>query len=292
MRVRELDGFVSLDVSVDVQDAMGANIVDTMMEAIVARLRAQYPQEHVLLGVLSNNATDALAKVTCSVPVVYLVPRRMLHTDSAHPADHEDFAAIGGRIARSIAEASDLAQVDPYRAATHNKGIMNGVAAVALATGNDTRAIEASCHAYACKDGSYRGLSTWSIGRDEGHDGALRLLGEMTLPMPMATVGGGTAALPAARAALSLLGVQGARELGMVGASVGLAQNLAALRALVTDGIQRGHMALQAHTLAIAAGAVGDEVERIAAAMIARGNAGISATAAQDELSRLRARGR
>ncbi|MEK7326638.1 MAG: 3-hydroxy-3-methylglutaryl-CoA reductase, partial [Chloroflexota bacterium] len=162
-----------------------------------------------------------------------------------------------------IIEAYAFAAADPYRAATHNKGIMNGVDAVVIATGNDWRAIEAGAHSYAARSGRYTSLSTW--GKDK--DG--NLVGTLEMPMAVGIVGGATKVHPTARAALKLMGVTSARELAEIIVSVGLAQNLAALRALATEGIQRGHMTLHARQVAIAAGAVGDEVEIVAGKLVA-----------------------
>ena len=155
--------------------------------------------------------------------------------------------------------ASVLAQVDPHRAATHNKGVMNGIHAVVLATGNDTRGAEASAHAYAAKDGQYRGIATWKYDQERQ-----RLIGDIEVPMTLATVGGGTKVLPIAKASLDLLNVSSAKELGEVVAAVGLAQNFAACRALVSEGIQQGHMSLQYKSLAISVGAQGEEIAQIA----------------------------
>jgi hydroxymethylglutaryl-CoA reductase len=162
-----------------------------------------------------------------------------------------------------VIEAWAFAAVDPYRAATHNKGIMNGVDAVILATGNDWRAIEAGAHAYAARNGNYTSLSTW------GKDDAGNLVGKLEMPMAVGIVGGATRVHPAARAALKLMGVNSASELAEIAVSVGLAQNLAALRALATEGIQRGHMSLHARQVAVAAGAQGEEIERLAQQLIA-----------------------
>ena len=277
---RRTPAFMSVDVTIDVCDAMGANIVDTMMEAVASLLRVLYPNEQVLLGILSNYATQALTRVTCAIPFEDLVSGKAVTQAGSAPAS--DRREQGRRIAEAIVLASQLAQVDSYRAATHNKGIMNGIEAVVLATGNDTRAIEAACHSYAARDGGYRGLSTWRLGRNDD------LVGEMTVPMPIATVGGGSAALPAARVALGIIGAQDAAELGRVVASVGLAQNLAAVKALVTDGIQRGHMSLQAHALAVAAGAKGSEIEAVATTLTEQGTAHISLQSAQQVLATLR----
>jgi len=187
----------------------------------------------------------------------------------------------GERVVQGILEAQALAEVDPYRAATHNKGIMNGIDAVAIATGNDWRALEAAAHAYAAREGRYRPLTRWW----READGALG--GRIELPLAVGVVGGTTQAHPLARVALKILGVASARELAEIMAAVGLAQNLAALRALATEGIQRGHMALHARQIAMAAGAVGPEVEAVAERLVAEGN--IRLARAQEILQALRA---
>lgn len=232
----------------DVRDAMGANAVNTAAEAL-APLLEEISGGRVTLRILSNLADRRLARAHCRVPLAALA--------------HEGFA--GERVARGIVEAWALAAVDPYRAATHNKGIMNGIDAVVIATGNDWRAIEAGAHAYAARSGRYTSLSHWSLS-DDGY-----LVGTLELPMAVGMVGGATRVHPAARAALKLLGVQSARELAEVLAAVGLAQNLAALRALAAEGIQRGHMALHARQVAMAAGATGELVARIAEQMVREG---------------------
>lgn len=284
VRVREVAGpdgtsadgararaFVCVDLLVDVRDAQGANIVDAIAEAVADLLRERLPREEVLMAIISNDATESLVTVSCDVPAHVLVSRRDAAaagvgaeggptTDSAE--GRAVLEGLGAEQARRIAMASDLAQVDVHRAVTHNKGVMNGVHAVVLAVGNDTRAIEAGCHAWAARDGRYRGLSQWST--TTGEDGGVVLHGEMTLPLPMATVGGSSRALPEARAALGLLGAESAVDLARVAAATGLAQNLTALRALVTDGIQRGHMNLQARALAMAVGATGSRIEAVA----------------------------
>jgi hydroxymethylglutaryl-CoA reductase len=183
-------------------------------------------------------------------------------------------------IVDGIVAASRFAELDPYRAATHNKGIMNGVDAVVIATGNDFRAVEAGAHAYAARSGSYRPLAVW---RRDGED----LIGELEMPLSLGTVGGTLRIHPVARLALSILGTNDANELAMTAASLGLASNLAALRALATEGIQRGHMSLHARSVAVAAGAVGDEVEAVAATLAARGS--ISVADAAQVLSEIRA---
>jgi hydroxymethylglutaryl-CoA reductase len=233
----------------DCRDAMGANMVNTACEAL-ASLVEELTGGRVNLRILSNLADRRLARSSCVVPATAL--------------ETPDYP--GELVAERIVEAYALAAVDPYRAATHNKGIMNGIDAVVIATGNDWRAIEAGAHAYAARSGAYRSLSTWSLA---SHAGDVALAGSLELPLAVGAVGGATRVHPAARLALQIIGARGARELAEVIASVGLAQNLAALRALATEGIQRGHMALHARQVAIAAGAAGDEIEALAAAMIA-----------------------
>lgn len=249
-------GFVSVDLSVDVRDAMGANIVDTIGEAVAALLRERFPQEEVLLAIISNYAVQALVEVSCEIPAALLVPAR-----TAQQAGAQELADLARRTAHRIALASDLAQVDVTRAVTHNKGVMNGIHAVALAIGNDTRAVEAGCHAWAARDGQYRGLSRWSF---TGTDEAPVLRGQMSVPLVLASVGGTIHALEQAEAALGIIGAGDATELARVVAAVGLAQNLAALRALVTDGIQKGHMSMHSRALAITVGARGEQIERVA----------------------------
>jgi hydroxymethylglutaryl-CoA reductase len=248
---------------VDVRDAMGANTVNTMAET-VAPLVERVTGGTVRLRILSNLADLRLARAT-----VRLTPES-LKTD--------EFS--GDRIASGIVEACALAIVDPYRAATHNKGIMNGIDPIVVATGNDWRAIEAGAHAWAARSGRYTALSRWEIGADG------QLVGSLEMPMALGLVGGATKTHPAAQAALRLLGVASAQELGEVSVAVGLAQNMAALRALATEGIQRGHMALHARNIAIVAGAVGEEIEKVAAE-IARAH-DVRADHAKEVLARLR----
>jgi hydroxymethylglutaryl-CoA reductase len=229
----------------DVRDVMGANVVNTALEA-VAPLVAEVAGGRVNLRILSNLADRRVARARTRIPVEAL--------------GHEEYGGL--ETARGIVEAWAMAEVDPYRAATHNKGIMNGIDAVAIATGNDWRAIEAGAHAYAARSGRYTSLSTWSL------EGEACLVGSLALPLAVGTVGGATRVHPAARAALKLLGVKSAAELAQVMAAVGLAQNLAALRALAAEGIQRGHMALHARQVAMAAGATGDLVARVAERLV------------------------
>ena len=232
----------------DVRDAMGANAVNTACEHL-APLIAEITGGRMGLRILSNLADRRLAWAECSIPAAALA--------------FDEFS--GEQVARGVVEAWAFAAADPYRAATHNKGILNGIDAVALATGQDWRAIEAGAHAYAARSGSYTSLSTWRL------DGEGNLVGRLELPLAVGVVGGATRAHPTARVTLKILGVQTAQELAEVMAAVGLAQNLAALRALATEGIQKGHMALHARQVAIAAGAVGEEIEEVARRMVAEG---------------------
>ncbi len=225
------EGFLSLDLEVDTKDAMGANILNTMLEAMAQEVRQLIPDADILFSILSNYATQSLIEASCEISLEQLAPE----------------------LVEKIISASDYSKIDPYRAATHNKGIMNGIDAVVLATGNDTRAVEAACHAYAARNGRYEGLTDWYIKND-------KLVGKLVLPMKVGIVGGATKVLPKAQLSLKLLEVSSAAELGEVIVAVGLAQNLAAIRALVTDGIQKGHMAMQSRSLAITAGATTKEV--------------------------------
>jgi len=237
--------FLVLHLIYDVRDAMGANAVNTACERL-APLVESLTGGRVHLRILSNLADRRLARVNCTIPLSELA-----------------FGAFGAPEVRDgIIAAWAFAAVDPYRAATHNKGIMNGVDAVVLATGNDWRAIEAGAHAYAARNGRYTSLSTWS--KDEGGN----LVGSLEMPMAVGIVGGATRAHPTARASLALMGVTSASQLAEIIVSVGLAQNLAALRALATEGIQRGHMGLHARQVAIAAGAEGEQIERLARQLV------------------------
>jgi hydroxymethylglutaryl-CoA reductase len=233
---------LALHILVDVRDAMGANTVNTMAEA-VAPMVEKIAGGVVRLRILSNFADLRLARAMVSV-----------RPEALATSEYD-----GHRIARGIVEACAFAIVDPYRAATHNKGIMNGIDPIVIATGNDWRAIEAGTHAWAARSGRYTSLSKWEIGADDA------LVGTLEMPMALGLVGGATKTHPAARAALKVLGVQTAQELAEVTVAVGLAQNMAALRALATEGIQKGHMALHARNIAIVAGATGDEIDKVAA---------------------------
>jgi hydroxymethylglutaryl-CoA reductase len=238
--------FLVIHLLYDVRDAMGANAVNTACERLAPRLE-KLTGGRVHLRILSNLADQRLARASCRIPAAALA--------------FDDYP--GEQVRDGVIEAWAFAEADPYRAATHNKGIMNGIDAVVLATGNDWRAVEAGAHAYAARYGFYRSLSTWS--RDL--DGNLR--GELELPLAVGIVGGATRVHPGAKACLKLMDVHQASELAEIIVSVGLAQNLAALRALATDGIQRGHMNLHARQVAAAAGAVGDQIPLLAEKLIA-----------------------
>jgi hydroxymethylglutaryl-CoA reductase len=243
--------FLVVHLIMDVRDAMGANVVNTACEKLAPAIE-QITAGRVHLRILSNLADRRLVKVNCTVLL-----KELAFTN----AERHDFTAE--QVRDGIIEAWAFAEADPYRAATHNKGIMNGVDAVVIATGNDWRAIEAGAHAYAARNGRYTSLSTW------GSDAEGNLTGELELPMAVGIVGGATRVHPAAKASLKLMGVRTADELAGIIASVGLAQNLAALRALATEGIQRGHMTLHARQVAIAAGATGSQIETIARQLVA-----------------------
>jgi hydroxymethylglutaryl-CoA reductase len=232
----------------DCLDAMGANAVNTACEALAPKVE-QVTGGRVLLRILSNLADRRLARARCVVPVDGLATK--------------DFS--GERVVQAIVEAWAFAAADPYRAATHNKGIMNGVDAVVVATGNDWRAVEAGAHAYAARSGRYAALSTWA------RDAEGNLSGTLEMPLALGIMGGATRVHPGAQVALKILGVQTAQELAEIVAAVGLAQNLAAIRALATEGIQRGHMRLHARQVAIAAGAREDEVDLVVKRMADEG---------------------
>lgn len=233
--------FLVAHLSVDTGEAMGANMVNTMVEGIAPYLEEITGGES-LMNILSNYATESLVTVTCSIEPTSLATKDLSGED----------------VRDRIIEASQFALVDPYRAVTHNKGIMNGIDAVLVATGNDWRAVEAGVHAYASASGQYRALSRWTKEKN-GH-----LHGELTLPISVGSVGGTLSIHPTAQFAYRLLGEPNAKELSEILAAVGLAQNLSAVRALVTVGIQKGHMGLQARSLAIRVGATGDNIEKVA----------------------------
>ena len=229
-----------VELLVDCRDAMGANAVNTMAEA-VAPLVERAAEGKVCLRIISNLAVKRLVRAWCVVPK----------------------ESVGGEeIVDDIVNAYAFAAADPYRAATHNKGILNGIIAVIVATGNDHRAIEAGAHAYAAKDGKYTSLSTWE------KNGKGDLVGSIELPMAVGLIGGAVRTHPIAKIAVKILGVKTANEFGEVLAAVGLAQNLGALRALAHEGIQRGHMSLHSRNIAVAAGATGELIDRVAAKMV------------------------
>ena len=229
---------------VDTRDAMGANAVNTMAELVSGKIE-EITGGRVHLRILSNLATHRLAKVEA--------------TFTPEELSEDGTRENGSKIISGILEAHHFAMADPYRAATHNKGIMNAISAIALACGQDWRAIEAGCHAWAAvEEGSYKSMTRWN--RDD--DG--NLVGRIETPMAVGIVGGASKVHPAARANLSMLGVESAQELAGIMAAAGIAQNLGAMRALATSGIQAGHMKLHAKNMAVSAGAIGDEVEQVA----------------------------
>ncbi|HGI3803092.1 TPA: hydroxymethylglutaryl-CoA reductase, degradative [Streptococcus agalactiae] len=235
------EDFLIVYLMVDTKEAMGANMVNIMMEALSSPLE-DISKGKSLMSILSNYATESLVTATCRVDLRFL--------------SRQKEEAI--KLAQKMTMASQLAQVDPYRASTHNKGIFNGIDAIVLATGNDWRAIEAGAHTYAVKDGQYRGLSKWSYKVDDNF-----LEGTLTLPMPVATKGGSIGINPSVQLAHDLLGRPNAKELASIVLSIGLAQNFAALKALVSTGIQAGHMKLQAKSLALLAGAKEEQISEV-----------------------------
>ena len=250
LHVEQIKGetdFLVVYLHVDTQEAMGANMLNTMLEALKPVLE-ELSQGQSLMGILSNYATDSLVTASCRIAFRYLSPQR----------------DQGREIAEKIALASQFAQADPYRATTHNKGIFNGIDAILIATGNDWRAIEAGAHAFASRDGRYQGLSQWTLDMEREE-----LVGEMTLPMPVATKGGSIGLNPRVALSHELLGNPSAKELAQIIVSIGLAQNFAALKALVSTGIQQGHMKLQAKSLALLAGASESEVAPLVERLIA-----------------------
>jgi hydroxymethylglutaryl-CoA reductase len=228
------------ELQVDCRDAMGANAVNTMAEA-VAPMIERITEGKVYLRIISNLATKRLARAWCVTPK----------------------EAIGGEeVVDGIVNAYAFAAADPYRAATHNKGILNGITAVVVATCNDHRAIEAGAHAYAAKNSQYTSLSTWEKNRNGD------LVGSIELPMAVGLIGGAVRTHPIAKISMKILDVKTANEFGEVLAAVGLAQNLGALRALAHEGIQHGHMSLHARNIAVAAGATGEQIDIVAEKMV------------------------
>jgi hydroxymethylglutaryl-CoA reductase len=255
-------GVIVVHLHIDCRDAMGANLVNTLCEALADRV-AELAGGQPGLRILSNLTDGRTVTVRCSIDDARLAGDR----------------AEGAEVRAAIAAASRFAELDPYRAATHNKGIMNGVDAVLLATGQDWRAVEAGAHAFAARTGAYRPLAVWRE-RAEGLDG------ELVMPMAVGTVGGALHVHPGARLALDLAGAHSADRLAAIAGAAGLATNLAALRALATEGIQRGHMALHARGLARAAGATGELIDRVADELAATGD--VKADRAREVLARLR----
>ena len=238
------DDVIAVHIVIDCRDAMGANLVNTVAEAVADRVAA-IAGGRVGLRILSNLCDKRCVRVRCTVRADILATETMCGED----------------VIEGIVGASRFAELDPYRAATHNKGIMNGIDAVVMATGNDWRAVEAGAHAFAARTGRYKPLAVWHRRGDD-------LEGRLELPLALGTVGGTLRVHPAARLSLQMLGVSDAQDLASIAASIGLASNLAAVRALATDGIQRGHMGLHARAVALAAGAVADQVERVAAMIV------------------------
>lgn len=250
LHVEQIKGetdFLVVYLHVDTQEAMGANMLNTMLEALKPVLE-ELSQGQSLMGILSNYATDSLVTASCRIAFRYLSRQK----------------DQGREIAEKMALASQFAQADPYRASTHNKGIFNGIDAILIATGNDWRAIEAGAHAFASRDGRYQGLSQWTLDLEREE-----LVGEMTLPMPVATKGGSIGLNPRVALSHELLGNPSAKELAQIIVAIGLAQNFAALKALVSTGIQQGHMKLQAKSLALLAGASESEVAPLVERLIA-----------------------
>ena len=239
IEVRNIDEFLVVYLIADVKEAMGANILNTMLEAIKTPLE-NITNGKSLMAILSNYATESLVKAKCEVNIKLLSNSMEKSIETA----------------KKIELASKFAKLDVYRATTHNKGIFNGIDAVVIATGNDWRAIEAGGNAFAAKNGKYEGLTTWIFDESEN-----KLKGELTLPMPIASVGGSIGLNPSVKAAFNILGNPNAKTLASIITSVGLAQNFAAIKALVTTGIQHGHMKLQARSLALLAGAKGKEID-------------------------------
>jgi hydroxymethylglutaryl-CoA reductase len=255
-------GMLVVHLYVDCRDAMGANIVNGVAEGVAERI-LELSGGSIGLRILSNLCDQRRVRVRCRVPTAALASN--------------EFSGI--EVRDGVVRASRFAERDPYRAATHNKGLMNGLDAVVIATGNDWRAVESGAHAFAARNGRYEPLCVWRAQGDE-------LEGYLEMPLSLGTVGGPSRVHEGARMGLRIMNVGSATELAMVAASVGMASNLAALRALATEGIQRGHMALHARSVAIAAGATGSDVERVAQRIHQGGD--VSLAAAQLALLALR----
>ena len=268
----EIDEFpkehrLSLKVHVDTCDAMGANIINTILEGIASYLETELDNKEILMSILSNYNTTSVVRIEGKINI----------------KDLEKNGMSGEEVAYRMERASVLAHIDPYRAVTHNKGVMNGISSVVLVTGNDTRSVEASAHAYASKDGQYRGLTTWKFDKENK-----QLIGSIELPLAIGTIGGGIGLLPASKVALDILNVQTSQELGHVMAAVGLAQNFSACRALVSEGIQQGHMNLHYKSLAIKIGAKGDEIHAVTTALKQSSNPNL--TTAEEILKEIRSK--
>lgn len=252
IRVRVLEGgkyqkLLVVHLVIDACDAMGANMINTMAEGIAEDIE-RLSGGKVFLRILSNLCDERIARASCRIPFENLAWRGF----------------SGEEVAKGIALASEFAEVDPYRATTHNKGIMNGISAVCIASGNDWRALEAGAHAFAARTGQYSPLAVWHV---EGGE----LVGEIEVPIAVGTVGGPIKFHPKIQLVHRILGVDGAGELARVMAAVGLAQNMAALKALATEGIQRGHMSLHARSVAATAGASADELDEVVQQLISCG---------------------
>jgi hydroxymethylglutaryl-CoA reductase len=246
--INNLGSMIIIEIFVDTKDAMGANVINTMCEAVAPKIES-LTEGQVILKILSNYATKRLVKCKGVFPK----------------------ALIGGdKVLKRILFSYAFAYSDVYRAVTHNKGIMNGIDSVAIATGQDFRAIEAGCHAYACKDGQYRSLTKW-YQNSEGD-----LVGEIEIPLAVGIIGGITNIHPLVKTCLKILDITSSQELAMIIAAAGLAQNFSAIRALSDEGIQKGHMKLHSKNIAKIAGALNDQIERIAQQMINEENISVS----------------
>jgi len=261
--VERIPSFFVVHLHVETLEAMGANIINTMMEGVIPYLESLTGGE-ALMGILTNYATECLATAECRIPAALLAKGEF----------------SGEEVRDRLIEAYQFAYADPYRAVTNNKGIMNGIDAIVLASGNDWRAISAGAHAYASRSGQYRSLTTWK--RAENGD----LLGSLTLPMPIGAVGGSINFHPAAKMTKEILGYRSASELESIIASVGLAQNFSAIKALVTEGIQKGHMGLHSRSLAISAGASAKEIEQLSELL--KGEKNMNLATAQALLAQIR----
>lgn len=298
-----LTGFAKLTLDINACDAMGANIANTIGEAVKTQLES-WVERKALVAILANSSRAAtVAEVR--IPVEALVSSaktaaagdadercensdkacEQRNTEQHNTEQHTSQRTDGMRLARRIAALSSLAAVDAERAATHNKGILNGIVAAALASGNDTRALQAAAHEWAAKSGRYMPLSTWTLQNNDQI-----LYGRIEIPLQIGTVGGAIASLPMSKIALHLAKVKNANDFRNVLAAVGLVQNLAALRALAGPGIQAGHMRLQAANIAIASGAHGDEIQKVVHALLNENSSDLNTNSARIILEDLRKR--